>query len=276
MGLIYMRTSPSGKSYIGQTKFSELIRWNQHCQAANNVNSKEYYLPLSCAIRKYGKENFSVKILEENVLQEKINERERFYIELYETYNSKKGYNCNLGFKDQLSTSIITQIVEKWQDGLCILEIANFYNLNVKTVSKYLETAGITLEERMERRLQASSKTSKKHRDILAKDILQLWNNNKSVKEIEKSLQKERHYIVKILKENGIKSDEIKKRQFTNMKGIQIAQYDLNGLYIKSYRSCSEALRELNSTNRRDLKKALDGIIPFYKNYIWRYTNNEQ
>ena len=273
MSLIYMRTSPSGKSYIGQTKFTEIIRWKQHCQAANNINSKEYYLPLSYAIRKYGQENFTVKILEENISTEKINERERFYIELYKTYDSKKGYNCNLGFKDQISINLISQIIIKWQEGLCIFEIANFYNLNPKTVSKYLKTANISQEEILKRKTQASSRTSKKQRDILAKDILILWNNNKSVKEIEEKIQKDRHYIVKILKENGIKSEEIQKRQFNNMKGIQISQYNLDGSYIKSFHSCSEALRELNSTNRKDLKKALDGIIPSYKNFIWRYNN---
>lgn len=273
MSLIYMRTSPSGKSYIGQTKFTEIIRWKQHCQAANNINSKEYHLPLSYAIRKYGQENFTVKILEENIPTEKINERERFYIELYKTYDSKKGYNCNLGFKDQISINLISQIITKWQEGLCISEIANFYNLNSKTVSKYLKTANISSEEILKRKTQASSKTSKKQRDILAKDILILWNNNKSVKEIEEKIQKDRHHIVKILKENGIKSEEIQKRQFNNMKGIQISQYNLDGSYIKSFHSCSEALRELNSTNRKDLKKALDGIIPSYKNFIWRYNN---
>lgn len=271
MSIVYMRTSPSGKSYIGQTKFLEAIRWKQHYQAANNINSKEYYLPLSYAIRKYGQENFTVKILEENIPAEKINERERFYIELYKTYDSKMGYNCNLGFKDQFSTDLISQIILKWQEGLCISEIANFYNLNPKTVSKYLETANISLEERLKRKSQASSKTSKKQRDLLAKNILFFWNNNKSVREIEEKTLKDRHYIVKILKENGVESEEIQKRRFSKMKGIQISQYDLNGSYIKSFRSCSEALRELNSTNRKELKKALDGITSSYKNFIWRY-----
>lgn len=55
MGLIYMRTSPSGKSYIGQTVQLEQTRWNQHCRDAYNNSSPLYETILSKAIRKYGK-----------------------------------------------------------------------------------------------------------------------------------------------------------------------------------------------------------------------------
>lgn len=59
MGCIYMRTSPSGKSYIGQTAFEENKRWKEHCYVAFDKNSAGYNYPLSRAIRKYGADNFS-------------------------------------------------------------------------------------------------------------------------------------------------------------------------------------------------------------------------
>ena len=38
MGLIYMRTSPSGGRYIGQTIFTEEKRWEDHVREANCKN----------------------------------------------------------------------------------------------------------------------------------------------------------------------------------------------------------------------------------------------
>ena len=46
------------------------------------------------AILKYGKENFSIEILEE-CPKELLNDREKYYIKLYNSYNS--GYNSTLG-----------------------------------------------------------------------------------------------------------------------------------------------------------------------------------
>ena len=41
MGLIYMRISPSGGKYIGQTIQSEERRWQDHCKNAHNKNSED-------------------------------------------------------------------------------------------------------------------------------------------------------------------------------------------------------------------------------------------
>ena len=90
MGAIYKLTSPSGKSYIGQTRNSFDIRWKQHVRDAN-CNS---VLPIHIAIRKYGPENFVNQILEE-IPNEELNAKEQYYIQKYDTYNN--GYNCTLG-----------------------------------------------------------------------------------------------------------------------------------------------------------------------------------
>lgn len=67
MGLIYMRTSPSGGRYIGQTIYTEEERWKNHCKEAFNPNDDCYNTILNIAIRKYGKDNFHVQILEDNI-----------------------------------------------------------------------------------------------------------------------------------------------------------------------------------------------------------------
>lgn len=88
-GFIYKYTSPSGKSYIGQT-----IR-SLHERAIDGfgkgyVNCVIFYQ----AIRKYGFSNFIINILEECLI-EKLDEREEYYI-LKENTLQPNGYNIRL------------------------------------------------------------------------------------------------------------------------------------------------------------------------------------
>ena len=75
-GWIYKYTSPSGKSYIGQTVYSLYDRagLNGRCYKSCAV----FY----AAIQKYGFENFDVEILDQ-VLESDLTDKERFMI-LYE------------------------------------------------------------------------------------------------------------------------------------------------------------------------------------------------
>ena len=56
---------------------------------------KEYNYPLSRGIRKYGEDAYELIILEKNLKKEKMNEREKYWIEYYDTYYN--GYNQSLG-----------------------------------------------------------------------------------------------------------------------------------------------------------------------------------
>lgn len=88
---IYKHTSPSGKHYIGVTRQQNLNRrW---------MNGYGY---ISCplfnnAIQKYGWENFTHEILEDNVPIENINDRECYWIKLYKSNNRDFGYNIEEG-----------------------------------------------------------------------------------------------------------------------------------------------------------------------------------
>lgn len=78
-GIIYMRTSPSGRRYIGQTVKSEEKRWKQHVTDAFGKDEKKRQTPLSCSIRKHGADSFSVEILETGIkTQEELDEREKY------------------------------------------------------------------------------------------------------------------------------------------------------------------------------------------------------
>jgi len=57
--IIYRLTSPSGRQYVGLTSQALKERWRQHCMKA----SSGYKHPLAAAIRKYGKDSFTVEII---------------------------------------------------------------------------------------------------------------------------------------------------------------------------------------------------------------------
>ena len=85
---IYMYTNKiNGKRYVGQTKnFNK--RHKQHIMKSSNK------APIDRAFNKYGKDNFEIKILAEDVpTQEKLNEYEKFFIKRYKTLAIENGYN---------------------------------------------------------------------------------------------------------------------------------------------------------------------------------------
>lgn len=89
--IIYKITNKiNGKIYIGQTRSTLKKRFNQHCEKRNNT-------AISLAIKKYGKLNFEIEIIYNNILTiEELNKKE---IECISKYNSlsPNGYNVEIG-----------------------------------------------------------------------------------------------------------------------------------------------------------------------------------
>ena len=167
MGLIYMRTSPSGKYYIGKTTRTEEVRWKEHSRKAFNPNEPDYTNYLSAAIRKYGAENFSLTILEENISDDLLSEKEKYYIEKYDAQNPEKGYNRKTGGESETIYSD-TFILELWNSGKTIKDIKTENNMNYNNLSRRLYGLGITKEEINHR---AYSQNSKKKKAVVQYDL---------------------------------------------------------------------------------------------------------
>jgi len=91
-GIIYLwRNKLTGKKYIGRS-IQPKIRKQQHIRLARNGSQN----PFHCALREYGIEAFSYRILEENIHDKHLTKRENFYIESLDTL-SPNGYNQNYG-----------------------------------------------------------------------------------------------------------------------------------------------------------------------------------
>ena len=91
-GIYKITNQETGECYIGQAR-DVRKRWNDHCRAGIGIDTPQGN-KLYKAMQEYGLEHFSFELLEE-CSPEKLNEKERYFIELYSSdtlgYNSTKG-----------------------------------------------------------------------------------------------------------------------------------------------------------------------------------------
>lgn len=85
--LIYMLIFPNWKYYIGQTTSRLEKRVQEHIYRKTEDTKK------SRAVNKYN--SFFVLVLEENIQKSELDEKEIYWIETYDTFNS--GYNSTIG-----------------------------------------------------------------------------------------------------------------------------------------------------------------------------------
>lgn len=116
MGIIYKYTSPSGKSYIGQTVYDRKTR-EKNSKGSGYIGCTAFYQ----AIQYYGFENFSYDILEE-CEDSLLDEKERYYISLYNT-RTPNGYNIKEGGNDTSSWS--KKVYQFTREGKFIKEFSS-------------------------------------------------------------------------------------------------------------------------------------------------------
>lgn len=137
-GKIYKITNKiNGKIYVGQTIRSLEERFQKHCWGTTINDKYHMNMAIKKAIRKYGKENFIIELIEE-VETDKLDEREVYWISVYDSYN--KGYNCTLGGQNgatrkcKLNWAEENEVIEAKYLGFSIKEIGEVYSIDRTTV----------------------------------------------------------------------------------------------------------------------------------------------
>ena len=90
---------------MGQTINSVAERWRQHLQEAKSFSHR----PLYRAINKYGAGMFSIRPIEEDIPYNQLSEREKHWIEQFDSYNT--GYNLTTGGEE--SKTIHQEVKDK-------------------------------------------------------------------------------------------------------------------------------------------------------------------
>lgn len=82
------------KVYIGQTIRDPNQRFLRHLSDALHDVLDTYF---ARAIRKYGKDNFELEIIDTAETREELTQKELYWISFYDSCNKNKGYNCSPG-----------------------------------------------------------------------------------------------------------------------------------------------------------------------------------
>lgn len=133
MTYIYQITNnTNGKLYVGKTMFSISKRWDEHCR--DSQSNAKINRPLYSAIRKYGKENFSIKEIDKT--DGDGSELEKYWIEKLGSY--KYGYNATIG-GDGRPYLDYDLIVATYNEVKSLRKTAKVLNICPDTVTRVLK-----------------------------------------------------------------------------------------------------------------------------------------
>lgn len=178
-GFIYIiRNTINNKVYIGQTKVDVQTRWKEHLRHAKYGDQV-----INRAMRKHGVNKFYIETLEICDI-DIIDDREMFYIKLYNSTDKSKGYNVSIGgatprFKRKYLS--IANLVDLYVNQQKTLEqIAQMYNVTRYIICTELRNAGVTIRKRSE----SSSRFNKISKDKIQKALKVTGSLRKAAKMI--------------------------------------------------------------------------------------------
>jgi group I intron endonuclease len=118
IGIIYLLTcQKTGKTYVGQTTRGIKSRIKGHLDQMRHGSQ----LPIHRALRKYGYENFEVRVLEECLSVDSLNEAESRWIATYGSFGPS-GYNCTSGGEGYAVSDETREKVSRARSGKAMSE----------------------------------------------------------------------------------------------------------------------------------------------------------
>ena len=163
-GFIYKITNTiNGKSYIGQTIQNVKERFYQHC--ATKCSKAVSNMAIHRAIKKYGKSNFTVEVIEE-IDSTNLNDRERYWIKYYNSYNN--GYNSTKGGQDgckPFKDLDVESIIKEYNTGKSLRTLGTIFKVDKQTIKDLL------IRHNVELRTTRTYKLSQKDRDKVLEDF---------------------------------------------------------------------------------------------------------
>ena len=245
---IYLVTNlVNGKQYVGQTKHGHTKgRWKEH-----NVIREDYNTIFHNAIKKYGTENFSVEVVEDNISDEDIDQREIYYIDFYNTFHANgHGYNMTKGGRGMLGYRPTKKTKQKVKKST----IETWKRMKKEDPERY---AQLCLNRSLA--LKGLPK-SEQHRQTLSVIASQRVG--------EKNSFYGKHF-------SDQSKEKLRESKAKNL--VPINAYDLcTGVLWKTFRFTTEAVQELSlgeAAGSRILSVCKAGKGHAY-GYIWRYQDD--
>ena len=221
---IYKHTLPNQKVYIGQTCDIKR-RW----RASSYVGNCLFYN----AIQKYGWENITHEILEDNLTLDEANEKEKYYIALYQSTNSQYGYNLRAGGEG---------------GGVMDNKTAKFKERYKKVYQYTLEGVFVAEWDNLTLAAEGCGATNK------ITGISQCCNGKRKTA-----------YGFQWRYE---KFDHLPKQKLTGVKK-RIVQKNLDGSVVQIYNSLAEARDALGMKSHNSISNVLNGLAKTAYGFLW-------
>ena len=265
---VYCYTGKNGKKYIGITSRSV----EQRAQTNGISYVKEDNSKFGRAIEKYGFDFFTVEILEENLTLDEAQEKEKYYIDLYDTYYN--GYNNTFGGEGRIKTDR-TLVQKLWNEGKSIKEIEEETGYGHKAIGWALDEIGVDGAARISRQA-GKYLTYKIYQYDKNGNYIQCYN---SIADAERATGIANANISSCIngkrqtaggfqwtKEYKEHLDNYKKRPGFHK---ELYQYSLDGRLLNKFATVAEAAEKLGFGKEYLAKKAREQGKAY--GYIWSY-----
>ena len=268
----------NNKVYIGQTTRTIDIRWKQHLNNINHVDTHLYR-----AMKNYGPENFSIEKIEET---ENLDEREIYWIQYYDSFNN--GYNMTLGGKGFGRQIDYNKIITLWNNGMSINDISKKTGYANQHISNALRTMNIDEASIKKQGLQVTIKKRSipVYQFDLTGKFIQRYDsvtiageiNNISKIHINECCKKIAisaggylwSYSDHIDEDIILKKQNIK--QGGNLKKRAVNQYDKQGNYLNTFISIADAAKSVGGSPA-NITNVCKGKTKTAYGYKWSYVS---
>ena len=291
-GIIYMFTNKiNGKMYIGQT-IDETRRIRRHLYAANHPDStKNEGQPFVHALREFGFDNFDYAILERvsaenlNELRKILDEKECYYIELYDSINN--GYNITRGGRGMLGYKLSEEAkvaISKRNQGRKLTES------HKKTIGEAAKKMWENPEYRKYRSKIMSGENNPMYGIRLCGSLNHCYGKSMTEEQKRKISEAKKgkpgHSMSESHKEKlrklmtGIpKTDEHKRKisealigRICEDKRKPVIQYTKKGIFVKEWQCICDAQTELNIVH---ISECANRKRNYAGGFIWRYKDDK-
>lgn len=224
LGSIYKITCiPTGLSYIGQTcdykykkgkpyNYGPIGRWSDHVSS-----SKRTQTPLSNAIKQYGKDNFTINVLEKDVL-EKLDELEAKWIAKENTVTPN---GLNVAKHSRNKHHLTTTIASHFKD---IVELAELRPIKKSGEYKLIHLI-LQLRDGSSQRICFGQNNQDTY-EIALRDA-KLFGENLGCRIVEKMCGEENRYVDKIHQFEGKTITKIRITTATNLVAVYITTSEM-------------------------------------------------
>lgn len=296
VGIYKITNKINNKSYIGQSIDIER-RWKQHTTEPFNDNADTYNTLFYRAIRKYGLENFQFEVIEQ-CLKEQLNEREKYWIQYYNTYvdnPNSHGYNMTKGGE---YTSLepwysYDYILELWNQGKTHQEILNIINCSDGTLSRALDKLNISADERRQRSNLYKAIPVNQY-DFNGHFISSYSSISEAIRQISdrfpnastanicyacnKKINSAYGYVWRYRRDKNNNDKDLPKEEAAVIKRKStVNQYNLNGKYLATYLTIKDAIIDNKLTvSQSAITNACNGTTKSSGGFMWRYYSDVQ